>query len=186
MKTFIKVAGHKMSTNISSLPIFYFIYVCILTYMSLCELHMQVTEEGRGHQIPWTWSPKVVNRYVGEGNKTRVLYQCSLPEPSHQLWKEIIWVVLRISQSIFNSHFCIFPAKPYHPFHFSSDSDKELCKLASTEPPGDGRVCISNFPAWRLARLSFPYIQNWKGRTAWLVLFFLIHCLFLYFVLSWC
>lgn len=134
-----------------------------------------------GQRTPDTLDLKskvIVNRYVGEGNKTRVLYQCSLPEPSHQPWKEIIWVVLRISQSIFNSHFCIFPAKPYHPFHFWSDSDKELCKLASTEPPGDGRVCISNFPAWRLARLSFPYIQNWKGRTAWLVLFFLIHCLF--------
>lgn len=76
--------GHKMSTNISSLPIFYFIYVCILTYMSLCELHMQVTEEGRGHQIPWTWSPRWlwIGMWVREtkpGFSTSALYHAISP-----------------------------------------------------------------------------------------------------------
>lgn len=90
-----------MSTNISSLPIFYFIYVCILTYMSLCELHMQVTEQGRGHQIPWTWSPRWlwIGMWVREtkpGFSTSALYLSHLTSHGKKL-SELYWGFLNQS-----------------------------------------------------------------------------------------
>lgn len=88
-------------TNISSLPIFYFIYVCILTYMSLCELHMQVTEEGRGHQIPWIWSPKWLwismwVRGTKPGFSANVLYLSHFTSHGKKL-SELYWGFLKQS-----------------------------------------------------------------------------------------
>lgn len=168
-----------MSTNISSLPIFYFIYVCILTYMSLCELHMQVTEEGRGHQIPWTWSPRWlwIGMWVREtkpGFSTSALYLSHLTSHGKKL-SELYWGFL--NQSLIHI-FAYFLPNHTTPSISGVIQTKNFANLLAQSLLEMAECVSATFLLDALlVFLSHTYKTERGGLLDWFY-FFLIHCLF--------
>lgn len=131
-------------------------------------------------------SKVVVNRYVGEGNKTRVLYQCSLPEPSHQPWKEIIWVVLRISQTIFNSHFLHISCQTIPPLPFLEWFRQRTLQTCQHRASWRWQSVYAQLSCLTPCSSFFPIHTKLKGEDCLIGFIFSYSLSFLYFVLSWC
>lgn len=173
-----------MSTNISSFPVFYFIYVCILTYMSLCELHMQVTEESRGHQIPWTWSPRWlwIGMWVREakpGFSTSALYLSHLTSHGKKL-SELY------SQTIFNSHFLHISCQTIPPLPFLEWFRQRTLQTCQHRASWRWQSVYQQLSCLTPCSSFFPIHTKLKGEDCLIGFIFSYSLSFLYFVLSWC